>query len=174
VWTPRASTSRSQVEGARVSLLDGDLVIVLMHAEGSSDGRGRLYVVRINDATFVDSTRDGDMTLAVPDVFTIRIAGTSARAGRFTGEVVNVAWLNNSGLTQMAAAVDAAGGAGTTTRTHELRAAVKADSHTAEADGSGLLPLTGSHITMLILAALTLLELGAAMTIVRNLGRARA
>jgi hypothetical protein len=174
VWTPRASSSGSQVDGATVELLDGDLVVVLMHAEGSSDGRGRLYLVRINDATFVDSARSDRMTLAVPNVFSIELAAVNARAGRYTGQVLKATWLDTEGLDQLAAAVDASGG--TATETHALRASsadVSSDGG-SPVDGDARLPLSGAPILTLVLAALTLLEVGAAMTLVRTGARVRA
>jgi hypothetical protein len=173
VWTPRRSSSSSQVDGAKVDLLEGDLVVVLMHAEGSSDGRGRLYLVRINDATFFDSDRSGHMTLSVPDIFTIQLGSADARAGRYTGEVLKVTWLDAEALDQFVAAVDASGGAvDPHTETFALSAAsVDAD---AASDGTARLPLSGAPILVLALAALTLIEVGAAMTLLRTRARVLA
>jgi hypothetical protein len=171
VWTPRASSSGSAVDGAKVDLLEGDLVVVLMHADGSSDGRGRLYLVRINDATFVDSARNGGMTLTVPDVFSIEIGASDGRAGRFTGQVLKATWLDESSLRQFAAAVDASGG--TVRETHALRAASGTGSATTT-DADASLPSTGAPIIVLVLIALTLVEAGAAMTLIRTGAKARA
>ncbi len=173
VWTPRSSWSGSSVDGAKVALLDGDLVIVLMHAEGNSDGRGRLYLVRINDATFVDSDRGNYMTLTVPDIFTIQLAGSDARGGRFTGQVVRATWFNDAAFDQFAAAVDASGGsADPATETFAITAA--SDDASGGASSDGRLPTTGSPIAVIVLAALTLIEIGAGMVLVRSGARARA
>jgi hypothetical protein len=145
-----------------------------MHADGSSDGRGRLYLVRINDATYFDSARSGQMTLSVPDIFTIELLGTKASGGRFTGQVVRTAWLDN-GLTQLAAAVDASGGSAAGRTTADTFAVKAASVDAADgADGSGVLPLSGAPILVLVLAALTLIEIGAALTLVRTGAHARA
>jgi hypothetical protein len=173
VWTPRRSSSRSRVDGAKVDLLEGDLVVVLMHAEGSSDGRGRLYLVRINNATFFDSDRSGRMTLSVPDIFTVQLGSADARAGRYTGEVLKVTWLDAEALDQFAAAVDASGGAvDPDTETFALSAAAVDAGDEAALDGR--LPLSGAPVLTLVLAALTLIELGAGMTLLRTRARALA
>lgn len=175
VWTPRASSSNSQVDGAKVDLFEGGLVVVLMHADGSSDGRGRVYLVRINDATYFDSARSGHMTLSVPDIFTIELLGTKASGGRFTGQVLRTAWLDDDGLTQLAAAVEASGGSAAgriTSDTFALKAA-SVDAGDAT-DGPGVLPLSGAPILVLVLAALTLIEIGAGLTLVRTGAHARA
>jgi hypothetical protein len=162
VWTPSRSTSRSQADVAKLTLGNGDVVIVLMHAEGSSDGRGRLYLIRINDAVLFDSQDERTMTLEVPDIFTIEIGGTSARAGRFTGEVVEVAWLDNTALSQFAAAVDAAGGPSVPTA-RSASNLVAAESSNVAGD-QPLLPLSGAPIALIVSVALALIALGAAMS----------
>jgi hypothetical protein len=163
VWTPSRSTSRSQADVAKLTLGNGDVVIVLMHAEGSSDGRGRLYLIRINDAVLFDSQDGRTMTLEVPDIFTIEIGGTSARAGRFTGQVVEVAWLDNTALSQFAAAVDAAGGPSDVPTARSASNLVAAEPSNVAGDPP-LLPLSGAPIALVVSVALALIALGAAMS----------
>ncbi len=163
VWTPGASSSRAQVDGATVNLGDGDLVVVLMHAEESSDGRARLYLIRINNAVLFGSTEDRSILLKVPDIFTIELAATEASGGVFTGEVVDAGRFDDTNFDEFEDVIETASGS-----TDEDEPAQDDDSDTdagvSNAAGSGTLPITGSRILVLILSALTLVVLGAAMT----------
>jgi hypothetical protein len=164
VWTPRASWSRGQVDGATLTLDDGDLVIVLMHAEESSDGRRRLYLIRINDAVYFESDEDAPIRLDVPDIFTIELLETHATGGFFTGEVVEAEPFDDTNFDELEDVIEEASEEPLETEEVDFTSEPDDDAGISDTDGSSTLPITGTRIMVLILGALTMIILGTAMT----------
>lgn len=164
VWTPGSSWSRGQVDGATLSLGDGDLVIVLMHAEESSDGRQRLYLIRINDATYFETGVDEPLRLEVPDIFTIELAATEASGGFFTGEVVEAEPVDETNFDEFEDVMESASEEPIESEEVEFTSALDDESGLSDAGRSATLPITGTRIMLLILFALTLILVGLAMS----------
>jgi hypothetical protein len=140
------SSSSSSSDGAVVEAGDGALSVHVLHAESSSSGGGKSYLVDIN-GNQVGSSDDanGSCTLEVPDVVALSClsatggqSGTTSQAGASVGD----ATLGSGELTGTVVGTKATGtstqGSGTTTP--------PTSSGSTSSDASGALPFTGSSL----------------------------
>jgi hypothetical protein len=84
-YNGRASRGSSQSNGLRAAVMSGQLALVVLHSESSSDSPGRVYVASVNgQETLPTSAASGDHGITVPGATRVTVL-QSDRAGAHIG-----------------------------------------------------------------------------------------
>jgi hypothetical protein len=147
-WTPGASNSAAVSDGAVIRL--GDMTIKVLHAESNSSGKGKTYLVQIQDLVLGRTDANGCML----DIAPVAALGCLAVLGG-TGSDASIlqALINETNPLGKVVAASATGGAGKVTNV--------LSAETSRAASPSLLARTGQNILMVFALGLLLAVAGA-------------